>query len=431
MRILVLLFVLCFGQQIYAQSYYPPKIGKAWDTMSPSQLGWCNARIDSMYEFLGNKGTKAFIVLKDGKMVLEKYYGSFTQDSLWYWASAGKSLAAAVVGIAQQEGLLNINDPVSKYLGKGWTSCPTDKEDLITIKHQLTMTSGLDYNVSSLDCTDSACLLYKEDAGNSWYYHNAPYTLIHDVVAAAASKTFNLYTYQKISAPIGMSGLWIKAADNDIYYSKARDMARFGLLVLNKGIWQNDTIFKDKTYFDAMSESSQTLNKSYGYLWWLNGKGQIVYPGLATSFNKELVPDAPKDMFAALGKNDQKLYVIPSQNMIVIRMGDAADGPVLALSQFDNDLWKWLNRLVCTPGNVDDLATSAQLYPNPTNGIVNVKLVRPISSWSLVDAFGRTMVKGAHLNEMVTLDLSIYDAGAYTLILKQKEQVVYKRIIKN
>jgi CubicO group peptidase (beta-lactamase class C family) len=431
MRILVLVFVSFFGQQLLAQSYYPPKIGKTWDTISPRQLGWCNERIDSMYQFLGEKGTKAFIVLKDGKMVLEKYYGSFTQDSAWYWASAGKSLASALVGIAQQEGLLDINEPVSKYLGKGWTSCPADKEDLITVKHQISMTTGLDYNVSSLDCMDSACLQYKADAGTQWYYHNAPYTLTHNVVAAAANKTFNLYTYQKISAPIGMAGLWIKTGENDIFYSKARDMARFGLLVLNKGIWQNDTIFKDKAYFDAMSQSSQTLNKSYGYLWWLNGKGQIVYPGLAASFNKDLVPDAPKDMFAALGKNDQKLYVIPSQNMIVVRMGDAADGPVPALSQFDNDLWKWINRLACTPGKVADFTNFAQLYPNPTNGIVNVSLIKPIANWSLIDAFGRTIEKGGFTSELLNLDLSTFDAGAYTLILQEKEQTVYKKIIKN
>ena len=431
MRTVTLLFVLFLGQPLWAQNYYPPKIGKTWDTLSPGQLGWCQEKIDSMYQFLGDKGTKAFIVLKDGKMVLEKYYGNFTQDSVWYWASAGKTLAAAVVGIAQQEGLLNINDPVSKYLGKGWTSCPADKEDLITIKHQLTMTSGLDETAADVDCTDPSCLLYKVDAGARWYYHNAPYTLTHDVVAAASSKSFNLYTFQKIASPIGMSGLWIKAANNDIYFSKARDMARFGLLVLSKGIWQNDTIFKDKSFFDAMTETSQNLNKSYGYLWWLNGKGQIVYPGLSQSFNKDLVPDAPKDMFAALGKNDQKLYVIPSQNMVVVRMGDAADGPVPALSQFDNDLWKWLNRLNCVTGNAVKTESATQLYPNPTSGVIYVYLEGPISQWTLLDAWGRILALGSATNASLSIDLSEYAAGTYTLQLQEKKQVVYKKIIKN
>lgn len=66
-----------------------------------------------------------------------------------------------------------------------------------------------------------------------------------------------------------MSGAWFQS----VYYSKARDMARYGLLALNKGVWQSDTVLKDTSYFRAMTNTSQNFNKSYGYLWWLNGKG--------------------------------------------------------------------------------------------------------------------------------------------------------------
>jgi CubicO group peptidase (beta-lactamase class C family) len=95
-----------------------------------------------------------------------------------------------LVGIAHQEGLLNINDKSSKFLGNGWTSIPQAKEDLITIKNQLTMTTGLDDNVQpDNDCTSPACLQYKADAGNRCI--NAVYFV--DKVVEAAGETYNAY----------------------------------------------------------------------------------------------------------------------------------------------------------------------------------------------------------------------------------------------
>ena len=68
-------------------------------------------------------------------IVLEKYFGTHTPSSVWYWASAGKTLTALAVGIAQQESYLNIHDTTSSYLGNGWTSMPLSQEQKITIKH--------------------------------------------------------------------------------------------------------------------------------------------------------------------------------------------------------------------------------------------------------------------------------------------------------
>ena len=145
MKKLYLLFI-CFllnVSLVKSQSlYFPPLIGTTWDTMSPQSLNWCQPRIDSLYNYLQAKNTKSFIILKNGKIVLEKYFGTFTADSIWYWASAGKSLAGFITGIAQQKGLININTKVSQYIGNGWTSAPLIKENLITVKNLLQMTSG-------------------------------------------------------------------------------------------------------------------------------------------------------------------------------------------------------------------------------------------------------------------------------------------------
>ena len=90
---------------------------------------------------------------------------------------------------------------------------------------------------------------------------------------------------------------------------------------------------------------SQNLNLSYGYMWWLNGKSSYRLPQTQIQFPGELIPNAPEDMYAALGKNDQKIYVVPSKKLVIIRMGDAADDENFALSNFDNELWEKINAL--------------------------------------------------------------------------------------
>ena len=98
------LILLLLPFSLSAQSYFPPTSGNQWDTLSPQSLGWCAERIDSLYAFLAEKNTKSFIVLKGGKIVLERYFGTYTQDSIWYWASAGKKPTAILVCIAPSEG---------------------------------------------------------------------------------------------------------------------------------------------------------------------------------------------------------------------------------------------------------------------------------------------------------------------------------------
>lgn len=69
-------------------------------------------------------------------------------------------------------------------------------------------------------------------------------------------------------------------------------------------------------------------------------------PQTQFSFNGQLTPNAPADMYAALGKNDQKIYVVPSQKLVVIRMGDSAGNVQLAVSSFDNELWGRLKTII-------------------------------------------------------------------------------------
>jgi CubicO group peptidase (beta-lactamase class C family) len=129
------------------------------------------------------------------------------------------------------------------------------------------------------------------------------------------------------------------------------------LFVLAKGSWNGVTVLNNTSYIDKMSKSSQSLNPSYGYLWWLNGKGQYMLPGSQFVFNGPLIPTAPPDMFSALGKNDQKIHIVPSLNIVVIRMGDAAgDGSSNVPIVFDFQLWEKLNKIMRIGTAVNDMA---------------------------------------------------------------------------
>ena len=332
------------GPQPNTSIYFPPATGN-WETETPSSIGWNNTALANTFKFLEQKNTKAFIILHNGRIVGEKYFGSFTADSLWYWASAGKTLTATLTGIAQQEGLLNLGDPAGKYLGDGWTSLSKAQEQQITIRHLLTMTSGLDDGVPDDFCTLPSCLQYKAAPGTRWAYHNAPYTLLEKVVEAASGKTYNTYFREKIRDRIGMNGLWIKSGWNNVYYSNARSMARFGLMILAGATWNGTPVLSDAAYLNAMINTSQNLNLSYGYLWWLNGKASHMLPTVPLVFNGSMVANAPADMYAALGKNDQKIYVVPSKKLVIIRMGEAAGNVQLAASSFDNELWGYLKQV--------------------------------------------------------------------------------------
>jgi len=329
------------------ETYFPPiSRTNEWETLSMETLGWNENEVSNLYFFLENNNTDAFIIIKDGRIVIEKYFGDFKSDDNHAWNSAGKNLTAMLTGIAQEEGFLNILEPTSTYLGEGWTNMPLNQEQNITIKNQLTMTTGLDYTVDDIFCTDPECLNFLNDPNTFWYYHNGPYTLLDDVIANATERDFNAYFSEKIKEPIGMQGLFLKIGYNNVFFSTARSMARFGILNLNQGNWDGTSILSNQEYFNAMTNSSQNHNLAYGYLYWLNGKSSFRLPSSEDEFTGSLIPNAPDDLIAGLGLNDQKLYMVPSLDMVIVRMGGASNEELLGPSSFDNELWELINAVI-------------------------------------------------------------------------------------
>jgi CubicO group peptidase (beta-lactamase class C family) len=323
-------------------NYFPPTTGTTWETKSIASLGWKENTIQQLLDYLTLTNSKSFVILVNGRIVMETYFNGHSATANWYWASARKTLTSTIAGIAEQEGTLNINNKVSDYLGTAWTSLPLAKENLITNKHLLTMTSGLE-DIDNGDAVNPASLNYKADAGTRWAYHNV-YVKLQNVIAKASGQTWSSYFNTRLRDKIGMDGYWIQTGNNSVYASTARSMARFGLLMENKGKWDN-TIVLNEAYFNATTNTSQNINLGYGYLWWLNGKTNYHLPQSQLSFSGSLIPSAAADMFMALGKNDQKVYIIHSTNMVVVRMGNSADNSNLALSHFDDILWQKITAL--------------------------------------------------------------------------------------
>ena len=321
--------------------YFPST--NSWETISISSLGWNQNAVQPLKDFLNQKGTKSFMVLVNGRIVMEEYFNGHNATTTWEWNSAGKTLVASTIGIAQQENLLSINKKVSDYLGAGWTNMPLPKENLITVKNLLNMTAG---NDDTKQYMIKANLNYVADAGTRWAYSNI-FQKLTEVVSSTSNKSFETYFTEKLKNKIGMEGYWNFGTIFTIYQSNTKSMARFGLLALNKGKWNNEQILNE-TYFTESISTSQNINPSYGYLWWLNGKSSFIIPGEQKVNQGFLVPNAPADMYTAMGAKDQRIYVIPSKKMVIVRMGEASDPTNInfAVSGFDNELWAKINAVI-------------------------------------------------------------------------------------
>jgi hypothetical protein len=184
-----------------------------------------------------------------------------------------------------------------------------------------------------------------------------------------------------------------------------------------------------------MTHSSQNLNKSYGYLWWLNGQESFMLPGVQLAFPFKLIPNAPDDMFAALGKNDQKIHIVPSKGWVVVRQGNDAgytntfgnSVPIL----FDNDMWSYLNKLDCAAVGTQELADLESLvsvYPNPTQDSWLIRSEVMPTKIELFDALG---IRLKILENVAAIEVAMLPAGHYWLKVQIGDKSVLKPVVKN
>jgi CubicO group peptidase (beta-lactamase class C family) len=344
-----------------ADGLYFPQGNGDWARVDPARVGWNLAALDAALDYARTSHSGSVVILLNGRILAEREWevdgparyarmrvgktgdGRVIEDV----ASAQKSLVAVLAGVAQARGKLDLKATVDTYLGPGWSKADRAAESAITVRHLMTMTSGLNDSLS-----------YLQPAGDTWRYNTGAYSRMIGVIEKATGTEIQTFTHEVLTAPTGMSDTrWLPrpwSAGNDAANSiglatTGRDLARFGLLILARGKWEGKDLLQGQDYLREMLMPSQSLNPSYGLLWWLNGQARFQLAGAATAQPGSLIPAAPGDLVAAQGALDRKCYVVPSLGLVVTRLGDQTG------EAFNNDFWRLLMKAVPsrTPSPLD------------------------------------------------------------------------------
>jgi len=271
------------------------------------------------------KKTRAVLVIYKDQLIAEKYDDGFDKNSKILGWSMTKSITSTIYGILQSQGKLNINDkaPIDSW--------KNDERANITINDLLHMNSGLEWVEDYNGISDVTKMLFLADdmskvqetkkfsgkTNESWNYSSGTSNLL----SGTLRKYFNNHQeyldfwYTNLIDKIGMHSMLIEADLSGNYvgssygWATPRDWAKFGLLYLHRGNWNGEQIF-DESWVDYVATPTATSNGEYGGHFWLNAGG--VYP------------DAPKDIFSANGFQGQRVFIIPSKEMVVVRMGLAS-----------------------------------------------------------------------------------------------------------
>jgi CubicO group peptidase (beta-lactamase class C family) len=311
--------------------YFPFADGDLWEEKDINDLNWDQDSFDKALEYVREIDTDAFIILHDGYIVHEEYQSFVRKNTRLKIASISKGIIAVLIGLAQENGFLSINDPVSEYLPQGWSKASPEQEAVITIRNLMTMTSGL---------TD--LLYFENEPGIEWRYNTVAFFNLYSVILNATGMPVDEFAEHYLYSKIGMKRAiqWYKNGD-----ATARDLARLGLLLINDGNWGNEKVIKDKHYLEKMLSPSEEFNPWYGFLWWLNQPfdGEMFgRPGEEI----KIIPDAPDDLIAALGYGNQKLYIIPSMKIVIVRLEIREDVQTVVPEDFDEEFWKLFKNVV-------------------------------------------------------------------------------------
>jgi CubicO group peptidase (beta-lactamase class C family) len=310
-----------------------------------------DAAMTNLLDYLRNQNTTGFLVIQDGKVLVEKnfpapegdrqfplfVYGKASDGALLEdVASQQKSFVSVLIAVAIDKGLIDVEKPVSDYIGAGWSKATPEQEAKIRVIDVLHMASGLDEKFG-----------YEAPAGTKFFYNTPVYAVSKRIVAAAAKQPLETITRDWLTGPAGMTNTaWRKrpaalaSVGNDTgLVTTPRDTALFGLMVLHDGVSNNGKRVVSEAGLKAMFERSPT-NPAYGRLWWLNG-GDHMVGALGNRKEGPLIAAAPADTIAALGAFNRRLFVVPSKKLVVVRTGATAGD-----KDFDQQLWLRLNKVI-------------------------------------------------------------------------------------
>lgn len=337
-KILLLLLIILlsfsgFGQQSYTYQV-PSEHADGWKT---SDLK--SQKIDTSLLFKGFKQLASadhkihsILIIKNDHLVFEEYYQDYSYNSLHDLRSVNKSIKSILMGIAIDEGFIKSeNDLISKYL-----KTPIPKKNLdprkenITIKHLLTMSTGLECNDWDKKSKGQEDRVYKKkdwlqytldlpmdrEPGTTALYCSMGTLLAAEIIEQASGMSLDAFTKKYLFDPLGITNIQRghTTSDKEIIssakrlYMTPRDMAKIGKLILQKGTWEGQQIVSESWITTSTNIHTQITGIDYGYLWWqfpFNIQGKPTYETLAT------------------GNGGQYIMIFPEQNMIIVCTGGA------------------------------------------------------------------------------------------------------------
>lgn len=268
------------------------------------------------------KKTRAVLILYKDQIIAEQYGKGFNKDSKILGWSMTKSLLSTMYGILQYQGKLNVWD---KAPVDAWKK---DERNTITIHNLLQMNSGLEWEENYGKISDVTKMLFLEKdmtasqvekplvgkPNETWYYSSGTSNLLSGILRKQFDRhqDYLNFPYVDFIDKIGMHSMLIEADMEGNYVASSygwatpRDWAKFGLLYLHRGDWNGTRIFDD-SWVDYITKPTPTSKGRYGGHFWLNTGG--------------FHPDVPKDMYSANGYQGQRVYIIPSKDLVVVRFG--------------------------------------------------------------------------------------------------------------
>ncbi|MCB1691608.1 MAG: serine hydrolase [Pseudomonadales bacterium] len=286
--------------------------GTEWALATPESMGIDAGKLARATEEIFTIDKRfGFLVAKHGRIVHEHYLRDASATNKIF--SATKGLGATLIGIAQAQGILHVDDLVSDWL-------PVHHPDIAEgaqIRHLLNMTAS------------------KSPAGSWWQYNSAEILNSLTGILWLASGMPPVRFYEKyLRAPLGLSFEWpsnnkgwIQIGSQGplpVIEATHRDIARMGLLWMRGGQWNDQQLIDPDFLHEALTAPYPEANGAYGYLWWLNaGTGTWRTTGGRTGTGRWFA-DAPANMFLALGARGKVMVVLPDEDLVAVTMGDTA-----------------------------------------------------------------------------------------------------------
>jgi CubicO group peptidase (beta-lactamase class C family) len=327
----------------------PEQTNDGWQTASLDDVGIDEGLIREAVDRVHDdvyQNVHSILIVKDGKLVFEEYFGGYRWDynddqfkgeftdfgvnTTHNLASVTKSFTSALIGIAIDRGFIQGVDEKVFAFFPGYASLSDETKDQITLEHLLTMTSGLAWNEMELPYSDTnndliqlfivsdpiGYILAKpivSEPGTEWYYNGGGTNILGEVIREATGLRIDDFADEHLFAPLGITEYeWDHINPDMIHASgnlqlRPRDMAKFGYLFLNGGVWQGERIVSQEWVEESTRERFQTSwGNGYGYQWWL----------------KTYRVDSPSvDSFFASGWGGQEIIVFPSLELVVVFTG--------------------------------------------------------------------------------------------------------------